>query len=89
MKRYLAPGALILTLAACGGNPSPAGPSAMPAATAPAGATMAAAATITPEDMRERIAFLASDALKGRDTPSPGLDTAAAYIAREFASFGM
>jgi hypothetical protein len=80
----------MLTLAACGGNPSPAGPSAMPAVAAPAAdATMAAAATITPEDMHERIAFLASDELKGRDTPSPGLDTAAAYIAREFQSFGL
>ncbi len=42
------------------------------------------AATITATDMRNRIAYLASDALRGRDTPSPGLDTAAAWIAREF-----
>ena len=44
---------------------------------------------ITPADVRARIAFLASDALRGRDTPSPGLETAAQYIANEFKSFGL
>jgi hypothetical protein len=47
------------------------------------------ALTITPADMRARIAYLASDALRGRDTPSPGLDTAAAWIAREFRRLGL
>jgi len=47
------------------------------------------AATITATDMRNRIAYLASDALRGRDTPSPGLDTAAAWIAREFQRLGL
>ena len=47
------------------------------------------AATITPEDMRARIAFLSSDDLRGRDTPSPGLDSAAAYIVRQFQSMGL
>jgi hypothetical protein len=93
MKRYLAYSALALALAGCGGNPSPADPTAMPAAAAAAAPVAdpaaAAAATITPDDMYERIAFLASDELRGRDTPSPGLDTAAAYIAREFESFGL
>src|SRR5687768_15046478 len=48
-----------------------------------------AASSITAADMRARIAYLSSDALRGRDTPSPGLDTAAAYIAREFQRFGL
>jgi hypothetical protein len=48
-----------------------------------------AAATITPDDVKQRIAFLASDQLKGRDTPSPGLELAAEYIAKEFASYGL
>ena len=48
-----------------------------------------AAATITPADMRDRIAFLSSDAMRGRDTPSPGLDSAAAYIVREFQRLGL
>ncbi len=47
------------------------------------------ATTITATDIRNRIAFLASDALRGRDTPSPGLDTAAAWIAREFERLGL
>ena len=46
-----------------------------------------AASTITPQDVQKRIEFLASDELKGRDTPSPGLEKAAAYIAQEFAGY--
>lgn len=49
----------------------------------------AAAATITPDDIHERIAFLASDELRGRDTPSPGLEKAAEYIAAEFQRLGL
>jgi hypothetical protein len=37
-----------------------------------------------PQDFYARIGFLASDALQGRDTPSPGLEAAAAYISSEF-----
>ncbi|MGQ0562924.1 MAG: M20/M25/M40 family metallo-hydrolase [Gemmatimonadota bacterium] len=54
-----------------------------------AAATDAGAATITAGDMKARIAFLASDALRGRDTPSPGLEAAAAYIASEFQRLGL
>lgn len=35
--------------------------------------------------VRAAVAFLASDELGGRDTPSPGLDTAAVYVAARFA----
>ena len=48
-----------------------------------------AVATITAVDFRARIGFLADDALRGRDTPSPGLEVAAAYIASEFRRFGL
>lgn len=48
-----------------------------------------AEASIRPRDFYARIGFLASDALEGRDTPSPGLEAAAAYIASEFHRFGM
>ncbi|HUP18648.1 MAG TPA: M20/M25/M40 family metallo-hydrolase [Gemmatimonadota bacterium] len=48
-----------------------------------------AAATITAEDMFGRITALAHDSMMGRDTPSPGLESAARYIAGEFASFGL
>jgi hypothetical protein len=40
-------------------------------------------------DVRRNLFFLASDSLKGRNTPSPELDSAAAYIAREFARSGL
>ncbi len=56
------------------------------AQTAPHAPTVPA---INPADVRARIGFLASDALSGRDTPSPGLETAAAYIANEFKAFGL
>ncbi len=44
---------------------------------------------ITPELIHKYVFYLASDSLKGRNTPSPELDTAAAYIANEFKSFGV
>jgi Zn-dependent M28 family amino/carboxypeptidase len=50
---------------------------------------MHAAATILPRDFYARIGFLASDALQGRDTPSPGLEAAAAYIGAEFYRMGL
>jgi hypothetical protein len=57
---------------------------------AAAGATPAeAAATITPEDMRARIATIADDSMAGRDTPSPGLDATAQWIADQYAAFGL
>jgi len=79
--------ALLLVVMACTGQ----------GAAPPAGAQTAtrakdlaaAAATITAEDMRSRIAYLASDELGGRDTPSPGLELAAEYLAREFAAAGL
>lgn len=52
-------------------------------------ARRAAATVISPELMGVRIGFLASDELAGRDTPSPGLETAAAWIADEFARVGL
>ena len=44
---------------------------------------------IDAESVSRHLAFLASDKLQGRNTPSPGLDSAAAYIAREFARSGV
>lgn len=39
--------------------------------------------------MRGHLSFIASDALAGRDTPSPGLDVAAEYIAAQFRRAGL
>jgi Zn-dependent M28 family amino/carboxypeptidase len=81
-----------LALAACaapvsGGpaqQPAPASAQEPAAAQAAAGSTDAAvrraAATITPEDLRSRIAFLASDAMRGRDTPSRELNIVAEAV---------
>ncbi len=45
--------------------------------------------SITPSEMKEHVIYLASDKMKGRNTPSPELDSCAAYIAGEFASYGL
>ncbi|GAB4358823.1 MAG: hypothetical protein OHK0021_03040 [Bryobacter sp.] len=42
-----------------------------------------------PKNLTAMVSFLASDALKGRDTPSEGLDIAAEYIASEFRRAGL
>jgi hypothetical protein len=70
-------------------TPDPRPPAAVAATVSPEEAIARAAATITPEDMHRRVAFLASDELGGRDTPSPGLEKAAEYIAGEFRRLGL
>lgn len=45
--------------------------------------------SITGARLQTHINYLASDALMGRNTPGPGLDSAAAYIVREFKKFGV
>jgi hypothetical protein len=44
---------------------------------------------ITADLLRAHVAFLASDALEGRDTPSRGLEAAAEYIASQFMRLGL
>lgn len=44
---------------------------------------------ISADSMRGHLSFLASDLLEGRDTPSKGLDIAAAYIAAQFRRIGL
>ncbi len=51
--------------------------------------TQTALSSIRPEDVRRHIDFLASDALLGRNTPSPELDRAARYLAAEFEKYGL
>lgn len=80
----------VVLLAACGeAEPEPAVDAEPATALRSADETAGAVATITPEDILEHVTFLASDDLRGRDTPSPGLDTAAVYIAKEFARLGL
>jgi hypothetical protein len=49
----------------------------------------AAEATLTAREVRAHIGFLASDEMKGRDTPSPELEKAAGYVAGEFRRLGL
>jgi len=49
----------------------------------------AAAATITPEDYAHRIGVIAHDSMQGRNTPSPGLEKTATWIAAEFQRMGL
>ncbi|MFQ5637282.1 MAG: M28 family peptidase [bacterium] len=51
--------------------------------------TRTAMDSIRPQDVRRHINFLASDSLRGRNTPGQYLDTAAAYIAEAFKSYGL
>jgi hypothetical protein len=48
-----------------------------------------AAASISEADVRTRIGVIADDSMRGRNTPSPGLDNTARYIAGEFARLGL
>ncbi len=45
--------------------------------------------SITPDDLRRRIAVIADDSMRGRYTPSPELDQTAAWIGEQFRSFGL
>ena len=47
------------------------------------------AATITPSDVAWRVGVIAHDSMQGRDTPSPGLDKTAAWVASEFRRMGL
>ena len=47
------------------------------------------AARLRANDLKADVSFLASDALQGRATPSPGLDMAAEYIAAQFRRAGL
>lgn len=49
----------------------------------------AAAETVTAAEVEAHVDFLASDELRGRDTPSRGLEVAARYMATRFASLGL
>ena len=62
---------------------------ARPRTASPNRSVSAAVATITEADFRRRVSMLADDSMRGRATPSPELDKAAAWIASEFERFGL
>src|SRR5579872_2197046 len=47
------------------------------------------ASRLTAAGLKADVSFLASDALQGRGTPSPGLDIAAEFIAAQFRRAGL
>jgi hypothetical protein len=83
-----------LALAACA---APVSPPASTPAPAPAAIPLSAsgltaeqaAATITPQDVYARIEFLASDRMRGRNTPSPELEIAASYLVNQYKLWGL
>ncbi len=56
---------------------------------APAPSILRDSQVVSAERAASHVRYLASDALLGRNTPSPGLDSAAVYIARTFAEAGL
>jgi len=44
---------------------------------------------ITADELRRRIEIISDDSMMGRDTPSPGLERATAYVVREFRRLGL
>jgi hypothetical protein len=79
---------LPLVLAACGTTPASM-PVPAPAPAQTVAGTRAAAALITAESVRAHVHFLASDEMRGRDTPSPELERAAEYLADQFREYGL
>ncbi|HEX7239221.1 MAG TPA: M28 family peptidase [Longimicrobiaceae bacterium] len=69
--------------------PAPAGTAAAPPAAQGGSAIERGAATITPADILSRITFLASDAMRGRDTPSRELNIVAEMLADHYRRLGM
>ena len=47
------------------------------------------AGSITADDIAHRVGIIAHDSMLGRNTPSPGLEMTARYVADEFSSFGL
>ncbi len=45
--------------------------------------------TITKEDIARHLGVIAADSMLGRDTPSPGLNQTARYVADQFKQFGL
>lgn len=93
-SRGLLPGFVLLAALyplGCQAQPAPSGGAASNTATL-AGSSNAlaeAAATITERTVLDHLMTLASDELRGRNTPSPGLDAAAAYLEARYREFGV
>ena len=84
IRKHTAAGVVLLALAACADpEVAPAPVQAVPDPPSPA------AATISSGDIFTRVSILSHDSLKGRETPSPGLEMAARYLVREYQRLGL
>ncbi len=82
-------GTVVATASACA-QESGVTPSEQEVSLAPLTAdVLGAAASITPDDYFRKISVIAHDSMGGRNTPSPGLEMTAAWIASEFERLGL
>jgi len=83
------PAALALVACAAPAFSQTGAASSMPAMTPAGTASLAeAAATITPQDLYARIEYIASDEMRGRDTPSRELNIVAGYLVNQYKLMG-
>lgn len=86
MRRANCIATLAVLLAACGA------PSTLPhpraSTTASDAEVRAAGALITPDKVLQRISVIADDSMRGRNTPSPGLEMTARYLADHYRAWG-
>jgi hypothetical protein len=86
MHRVSCLSTIAIVLAACG-TPS-ASPHPRAGAIASDTAIRAAAALITPGKVLQRISVIADDSMRGRNTPSAGLEMTARYLANQYRGWG-
>ncbi|WP_375270576.1 M28 family peptidase [Sphingomonas sp.] len=89
MKRLPAVAPLFLLLGAAHAPQSTPPATATATATAPTAARATTPRTAQEAAIRAHVAYLASDALEGREAGSAGFNTAADYVARQFAAAGL
>ncbi len=77
--------AIVTSLAACGGSQ----PSSSPSPTARARYERNAVRSITAVVVQQRIGVIAHDSMGGRNTPSPGLEKTAVYLAGLYQRWGL
>lgn len=81
--------ALILLIVGCGTAPSPAPVARRSDQGASDADIRAAASVITPAKVLNRLSVIADDSMGGRNTPSPGLEKTAQYLADNYRTWGL
>ncbi len=80
--------ALLLLAAACSPPPAPI-PAPRPDEGAGPAEILAAGSVITPAKVLSRLSVIADDSMGGRNTPSPGLEKTAQYLADNYRAWGL